>query len=56
MTEKKQFKLNWADNQVFDYELVKDPDNNKSHVEKREELIKQGEVECSEWWLCWRKH
>lgn len=56
MTKKKQFKLNWADNQVFDYELVKDPENNKSHVEKRKELIKQGEVECSEWWLCWRKH
>ena len=56
LAEKKKIKLNWADNQIFDYKLIKDPENNKSHIEKRKEQIEQGEVECSEWWLCWRKH
>ena len=56
LAKKKKFELNWAKNQVFDYKLVKDPKNNKSHIEKRKEKIEQGEVECSEWWLCWRKN
>jgi peroxiredoxin (alkyl hydroperoxide reductase subunit C) len=56
LAKKKKFQLNWSENQVFDYKLIKHPEKNKSHVDKREELIKEGEVECSEWWLCWRKN
>ncbi|MFN2341590.1 MAG: hypothetical protein ABR547_10020 [Halanaerobium sp.] len=56
MAKKKKFQLNWSESQVFDYKLIKHPEKNKSHVDKREELIKKGEVECSEWWLCWRKN
>lgn len=55
MTKKKKEQYKWADSQVFDYKLIKDSKNNKSYIDKRKELIKQGEVECSEWWLCWRK-
>ncbi|MFW6230244.1 MAG: hypothetical protein ACOC4L_04605 [Halanaerobium sp.] len=56
MADKKKYNSNWADNQIFDYKVIKHPEKNKSHLEKRKELIKQGEVECSEWWLCWRKN
>jgi len=55
MAKKKKFELDWSENQIFDYKLVKDPENNVSHIEKRRKKIEQGEVECSEWWLCWRK-
>ncbi len=56
LADKKKYNSNWADNQIFDYKVIKHPEKNKSHLEKRKELIKQGEVECSEWWLCWRKN
>lgn len=55
MDKKKKFNLNWSKSEVFDYKLVKDPENNMSHIEKRRKQIEQGEVECSEWWLCSRK-
>ncbi|MGP3777840.1 hypothetical protein ACTWKD_03325 [Halanaerobium saccharolyticum] len=56
MAKKNKEQFKWADSQVFDYQVIKHPEKNKSHLEERKELIKQGEVECYEWWLCWRKH
>lgn len=55
MTKKKK-DFNWADNQIFDYQLISNPKENKSYLEKRKELIKNGELKCSEWWHCWRKN
>lgn len=52
----KNHNFNWSEKKEFDYDLVADPEHNKSHLEKRKELIREGKVECSEWWLCSRKH
>lgn len=40
--------------EVFNYELIKHPEENKSHLQKRKERIKEGEMECADWWLCHR--
>lgn len=56
MDKKKKTQIKWSDSQIFDYERFKDQKSNKSHLEKRKESIEKGEIECSEWWLCWRKH
>lgn len=43
---------NWPNNEIMDDHVILHPANNKSHIEKRREQIKNGEIECYDWWLC----
>lgn len=56
MAKNKKNLFKWSENEVFNYELIKEADKNKSHLEKRKEEINKGKLSCSEWWLCRKNH
>ncbi|SFL50769.1 hypothetical protein [Halanaerobium salsuginis] len=49
-------KFDWSGREIFNYELLKHPEKNKTYLEKRKIKLAKGEIECDEWWLCKKQH
>lgn len=43
---------NWPNNEIMNDHVILPPASSKSDIEKRREQIKNGEIECYDWWLC----
>lgn len=46
---------NWPNNSQFDDKVIIPPANTEELAEKRKEEAKSGNIECKDWWFCYKK-
>ncbi len=45
----------WPDNELIKDKVIVPPASTKEQIKDREEAKKNGEIECLDWWLCYKK-
>jgi peroxiredoxin (alkyl hydroperoxide reductase subunit C) len=48
-------KLEWHSSSIVDDNVIVPPAENLEQKKKREEAKKKGEIECFDWWFCYKK-
>lgn len=46
---------NWPNNELIDDRVIIPLPTSEKDVEERLERSRKGEIECYDWWLCYRK-
>lgn len=46
---------NWPNNEIMQDKVIVPPAENEEDAKKRLEQAKSGEIECLDWWLCYKK-
>jgi len=45
----------WPNNELIGDKVIIPPASTKEQIKEREEAKKKGEIECYDWWLCYKK-
>lgn len=46
---------NWPENEIVKDNVIVPPANSVSAVKDRQKRVKEGEIKCFDWWLCYKK-
>ena len=53
-TKKVAMPANWPENEIIGDKVIVPPASNQKMVKTRKEQAKKGEIECLDWWLCYK--